>query len=53
VKAQFDAIGVGVRAGVDPTDAAARVGLGGLKFTGATPTALRLPKDDASELEER
>jgi len=40
-KTKFDAIGVAVRAGVDPADAAERVGLAGLRFTGATPVALR------------
>lgn len=53
MKAKFDALGVAVRAGVDPVDAANRLGLGGVKFTGATPVALRLPKDEAVELEER
>lgn len=53
MKAKFDALGVAIRAGVDPTDAAQRLGLSGIKFTGATPVALRLPKDEAVELEER
>ena len=53
LKAKFDALGVAVRAGVDPDDAASRLGLSGVKFTGATPVALRLPKDDAAALEER
>lgn len=43
VKAQADALGVLIRSGVDPQDAAARVGLSGLDFTGATPVALRPP----------
>ena len=53
LKAKFDALGTAIRAGVDPADAAARLGLAGIKFTGATPVALRLPKDDADQLEER
>ena len=53
LKAKFDALGVAVRAGVDPQDAAARLGLDGIRFTGATPVALRLPKDEAADLEER
>ncbi|KON72591.1 hypothetical protein M768_13875 [Cellulosimicrobium cellulans F16] len=52
VKAQFDALGVGVRAGVDPDDAADRVGLDGVRFTGAVPTSLRLPESDAASLEQ-
>ncbi len=42
-----------MRAGVAPDDAAVQLGLAGIRFTGATPVALRLPKDDAAELEER
>lgn len=53
IKAQLDAVGVGVRAGADPDDVATRVGLDGLKFTGATPVSLRQPRDEASELEDR
>jgi len=52
VKAQFEALGVGVRAGVEPDDAADRVGLDGVRFTGATPASLRLPKDDSSSFEQ-
>lgn len=33
-KAKFDALGVAIRAGVDPEDAAARLGLAGIKFHG-------------------
>lgn len=40
-KEQADALGVLVRAGVDPADAARRAGLSGVKFTGMTPVALR------------
>ncbi len=51
VKDKADAMGVLIRAGVEPAEAAARVGLPGLPFTGAVPTSLRLPADDADELE--
>lgn len=50
LKLQFDALGVGVRAGVDPADAAKRVGLEGIKFTGAVPSSLRLPPDGEDEV---
>lgn len=53
LKAKADAMGVLIRAGVDPDDAAARVGLAGLHFTGATPVALRLPESQAERLEDR
>lgn len=53
LKAKFDALGVAVRAGVDPDDAARRLGLGGVKFTGAVPVSLRLPETDATTLEEK
>ncbi|MDR2372921.1 MAG: hypothetical protein LBD77_02205 [Bifidobacteriaceae bacterium] len=52
MKAQFDALGVAVRAGVDPADAARRLGLSGIEFTGAVPVALRLPEKQAASLEE-
>jgi hypothetical protein len=52
VKAQADAMGVLIRAGVQPDDAAARTGLAGVDFTGAVPTSLRLPESDASSLEQ-
>ena len=52
VKAKADAMGVLIRAGVDPKDAAERVGFSGLDFTGAVPTSLRLPQADASTLEQ-
>lgn len=45
MKAKADALGVLVRAGVDPADAARRVGLEGITFTGAIPVALRPPGD--------
>ena len=46
-----DALGTLIRAGVDPDDAARRVGLPGVKFTGAVPVSLRLPENDAATLE--
>ena len=53
MKSQFDALGVAIRAGVDPADAATRLGLDGIKFTGAVPVNLRMPESDATDLEER
>lgn len=53
LKAKFDALGVAIRAGVDPTDAANRLGLAGIQFTGAVPVSLRMPSDEASEFEEK
>jgi len=53
LKAKFDALGVAVRAGVSPEDAAARLGLAGITFTGATPVSLRQPESAADEFEER
>jgi hypothetical protein len=51
IKAKADALGILIRAGVDPADAAERVGLSGVDFTGAMPTSLRLPQADANKLE--
>lgn len=51
LKAKADAMGVLIRAGVEPESAAAQSGLKGVKFTGAVPTSLRLPESDASGLE--
>lgn len=51
IKAAADAMGVLIRAGVEPEDAARRVGLPGIKFTGAVPVSLRLPDDEAQGLE--
>lgn len=51
VKAMADALGVLIRAGVDPVDAAHRVGLDGIDFTGAVPVSLRVPSADAAKLE--
>lgn len=44
LKDKFESLGIAVRAGVDPDDAAARLGLAGIRLTGATPVSLR-PKD--------
>ncbi|TFV91395.1 hypothetical protein [Blastococcus sp. CT_GayMR16] len=52
IKAKADAMGVLIRAGVEPEDAAIRVGLAGVEFTGAVPVSLRLPTADASGLEQ-
>lgn len=52
VKAKADAMGVLIRAGVDPESAAAQVGLDDVAFTGAVPTSLRLPEQAAAELEQ-
>jgi len=52
LKAKADALGALIRSGVDPEDAAQRVGLTGLVFTGAVPVSLRLPESDAAALEE-
>ena len=52
MKAKFDALGVAVRAGVDPDDAATRLGLDGIEFTGAVPVSLRVPEADARQLED-
>lgn len=52
IREKADAMGVLIRAGVDPIDAANRAGLAGTKFTGAVPTSLRLPEGDADKLEQ-
>jgi hypothetical protein len=52
VKQKADAMGVLIRSGVDPIDAAEAVGFTGLKFTGAVPVSLRLPQQDATQLED-
>lgn len=51
IKAAADALGALIRAGVEAADAAQRVGLPGLKFTGAVPVSLRLPDAAAASLE--
>lgn len=48
MKAKFDALGVAVRAGVDPVDAANRLGLNGIRFTGGIPVSLRMPNEDVN-----
>ncbi len=50
VKNKADAMGVLIRAGVEPEDAAKEVGLK-VDFTGAIPTSLRVPQADATKLE--
>lgn len=52
VKDKFDALGVAIRAGVDPQSAAREVGLPDVEFTGAVPVSLRLPEKQADNLEE-
>lgn len=52
IKAQADAMGALIRSGVEPMDAAQQVGLS-VRFTGAVPASLRLPKDDAAAVEEQ
>jgi hypothetical protein len=52
LKAKFDALGVAIRAGVKPEDAAELLGLSGISFTGAIPSSLRLPEAQAEELEQ-
>ena len=52
LKQRMDALGVAVRAGVDPEAAARVVGLPGVEFTGAVPVSLRLPEAEATRLEE-
>jgi hypothetical protein len=51
LKAQADAMGVLIRAGATFESAAREVGLEGLIPTGAVPTSLRLPEDEADALE--
>lgn len=53
LKVKFEALGIAVRAGVDPEDAASRLGLSGVKFTGAMPVSLRPLESDAARLEGR
>lgn len=51
LKQKADALGILIRAGVKPEDAARSVGLDGVGFTGAVPVSLRLPEDEAAALE--
>lgn len=53
MRAKFDALGVAIRAGVEPLNAASLLGLDGVEFTGAVPISLRLPEKEAAEVEER
>lgn len=53
IKAKFDALGVAIRSGVDPDNAAQLVGLDGVEFTGAIPVSLRPPADEAADLEDK
>lgn len=53
LKVKFDALGIAIRAGVKPGDAAARLGLSGIQFTGAVPVSLRPTERNASALEGR
>jgi hypothetical protein len=52
LRQKFEALGVAIRAGVDPASAAVAIGLPSLKFTGAVPVSLRLPESEASGLED-
>ena len=51
IRAKADAMGVLIRSGVKPEDAAQAVGFDRLNFTGAVPVSLRLPQGDAQKLE--
>jgi hypothetical protein len=53
IKENADALGVLIRAGVEPEDAAKRTGLDGVKFTGAIPVSLRPKEADAAKLEDK
>src|SRR5690625_887414 len=50
---KFEALGVAIRAGVDPEDAARRVGLSGVQFTGAVLVVLRMPESQSRALEDK
>lgn len=50
IKAQADAFAALFRAGVDPEDAASRVGLEGLKLSGGVPITLRFPNEVTEDL---
>ena len=51
LKNKFDALGTAIRAGVEPSAAAALLGLSGIAFTGAVPVSLRLPGEKAQRFE--
>ncbi|WP_242358624.1 hypothetical protein [Bifidobacterium pseudolongum] len=53
MKSSFDALGVAIRAGVDPQSAAQILGLQDVRFTGAVPVSLRMPQGDADDLEDK
>ena len=53
MKAKFEALGVAIRSGVDPENAAQLLNLGGVKFTGAMPVSLRLPEKESIGLEDK
>ncbi|ALA68558.1 hypothetical protein [Corynebacterium lactis] len=53
MKQQADALGVLIRAGVDPENAARIAGIEDVEFTGAVPVSLRQPEADAKNLEGR
>lgn len=46
MKAKFDALGVAVRAGVYPANAASLIGLDGVRFTGLQPVSLKNPDSE-------
>lgn len=46
LKEKFEALGMAVRAGVDPESAVETLGLQGVKLTGALPSSLRMPGED-------
>lgn len=52
LREKFEALGVAIRAGVDPEDAAAALGIPNIRFTGAVPVTLRVPEAEARTLEE-
>lgn len=53
IKAKADALGALIRAGVSGESAARQLGLEGLDFTGAVPVSLRMPADEADQLEQQ
>ncbi len=46
MKAKFEALGIAIRAGVEPSNAAHTLGLEGVRFTGLQPVSLRDPNGD-------
>lgn len=49
MKTKFDALGAAIRSGVAPEDAATRLGMTGVEFTGAVPVSLRMPEAEAAK----